>query len=69
LLVEGFDSATVWAEGSAQQFALPFWQDLLPKLKTLIIVRNPLKSRTRSGSENGTSYSFGCGFGKSTTDA
>ncbi len=42
LLIEGFDSSTVWGwKDPRNSLTLPFWQDLLPGLKTLIIVRNP----------------------------
>jgi len=60
LLVEGFDSATVWGwKDPRNSLTLPFWQDLLPKLKTLIIVRNPLEVAYSMRERNGTSYSFG----------
>src|SRR5262249_51300242 len=38
---------------------LPFWQHLLPTLKTLIIVRNPLEVACSMRQRNGTSYAFG----------
>ena len=38
---------------------MPFWQDLLPGLKTLIIVRNPLEVAYSMRKRNGTSYAFG----------
>ena len=60
LLVEGFDSAMVWGwKDPRNSLTLPFWQDLLPKLKTLIIVRNPLEVAYSMRERNGTSYSFG----------
>jgi GT2 family glycosyltransferase/glycosyltransferase involved in cell wall biosynthesis len=60
LLVDGFDSATVWGwKDPRNSLTLPFWQDLLPKLKTLIIVRNPLEVAYSMRERNGTSYSFG----------
>ncbi|PYL58205.1 MAG: hypothetical protein DMF31_09485, partial [Verrucomicrobia bacterium] len=37
---------------------LPFWQDLLPGLRTLIVVRNPLEVAHSMRERNGTSYSF-----------
>ena len=44
LLIEGFHSAQVWGwKDPRNSLTLPFWQDLLPGLKTLIIVRNPLE--------------------------
>jgi hypothetical protein len=60
LLVEGFDSATVWGwKDPRNSLTLPFWQDLLPKLETVIIVRNPLEVAYSMRERNGTSYSFG----------
>src|SRR5439155_6368406 len=38
---------------------LPFWKDLLPGLKTIIMVRNPLEVAYSMKERNGTSYSFG----------
>ncbi len=46
LLIEGFDSAQIWGwKDPRNSLTLPFWEDLLPGLKTLIIVRNPAGSR------------------------
>ena len=60
LLIEGFDSASLWGwKDPRNSLTLPFWQDLLPKLKTLIIVRNPLEVAYSMRQRNGTSYSFG----------
>jgi GT2 family glycosyltransferase/glycosyltransferase involved in cell wall biosynthesis len=60
LLVEGFDSASVWGwKDPRNSLTLPFWQDLLPGLKTLIVVRNPLEVAHSMRERNGTSYSFG----------
>ncbi len=60
LLVEGFDSARVWGwKDPRNSLTLPFWQELLPKLKTVIIVRNPLEVAYSMRERNGTSYSFG----------
>jgi hypothetical protein len=60
LLVEGFDSARIWGwKDPRNSLTLPFWQDLLPKLKTVIIVRNPLEVAYSMRERNGTSYSFG----------
>jgi GT2 family glycosyltransferase/glycosyltransferase involved in cell wall biosynthesis len=60
LLVEGFDSARVWGwKDPRNSLTLPFWEDLLPKLKTVIIVRNPLEVAYSMRERNGTSYSFG----------
>ena len=60
LLLEGFDSAGVWGWKDPRNcLTLPFWQSLLPDLKTLIIVRNPLEVAYSMRERNGTSYSFG----------
>jgi len=59
-LIKGFDSASVWGwKDPRNSLTLPFWQDLLPGLKTLIIVRNPLEVAYSMSKRNGTSYSFG----------
>ena len=60
LLIEGFDSSSVWGwKDPRNSLTLPFWQNLLPRLKTLIIVRNPLEVAYSMRERNGTSYSFG----------
>ena len=60
LLIEGFHSASVWGwKDPRNSLTLPFWQDLLPTLKTLIVVRNPLEVAHSMRERNGTSYSFG----------
>src|SRR6266478_3395928 len=60
MLIEGFDSVRVWGwKDPRNSLTLPFWQDLLPGLKTLIVVRNPLEVAHSMRERNGTSYSFG----------
>jgi GT2 family glycosyltransferase len=60
LLIERFDSAPVWGwKDPRNSLTLPFWQDLLPGLKTIIVVRNPLEVAHSMQKRNGTSYSFG----------
>ena len=60
LLIEGFDSAKVWGwKDPRNSLTLPFWHEVLPALKTLIIVRNPLEAAHSMRERNGTSYSFG----------
>ena len=60
LLIERFDSAGTWGWKDPRNcLTLPFWQRLLPSLKTLIIVRNPLEVAYSMRQRNGTSYSFG----------
>ena len=60
LLIEKFDSASVWGwKDPRNSLTLPFWQRLLPGLKTVIVVRNPLEMAHSMHERNGTSYSFG----------
>src|SRR6266496_5359213 len=60
LLIERFESARVWGwKDPRNSLTLPFWQDLLPGLKTLIVVRNPLEVAYSMGERNGTSFSLG----------
>jgi O-antigen biosynthesis protein len=60
LLVEKFDSAGLWGwKDPRNSLTLPFWQDLLPGMKTLIMVRNPLEVAHSMKERNRTSYSFG----------
>jgi len=60
LLVDGFDSAHVWGwKDPRNSLTLPFWQHLVPGLKTLIMVRNPLEVAYSMRKRNGTSYAFG----------
>jgi GT2 family glycosyltransferase/glycosyltransferase involved in cell wall biosynthesis len=60
LLIEGFDWTGVWGwKDPRNSLTLPFWQDLLPGMKTLIMVRNPLEVAYSMKERNGTSYSFG----------
>ena len=60
LLIETFDSAGLWGwKDPRNSLTLPFWQNLLPSMKTLIMVRNPLEVAHSMKERNGTSYSFG----------
>src|SRR6476661_3465012 len=60
LLIEGFHSAQMWGwKDPRNSLTLPFWEGLLPGLKTLIIVRNPLEVAYSMRKRNGTSYAFG----------
>ncbi len=60
LLIERFDSTRLWGwKDPRNSLALPFWQELLPRLKTLIIARNPLEVAHSMRERNGTSYSLG----------
>jgi GT2 family glycosyltransferase/glycosyltransferase involved in cell wall biosynthesis len=60
LLIERFNSAGLWGwKDPRNSLTLPFWQNLLPGMKTLIMVRNPLEVAYSMKERNGTSYSFG----------
>ncbi len=60
LLIERFSSVGLWGwKDPRNSLTLPFWQDLLPGMKTLIMVRNPLEVAHSMKQRNGTSYSFG----------
>src|SRR5437773_2860995 len=60
LLIERFNSAGLWGwKDPRNSLTLPFWQNLLPGVKTLIMVRNPLEVARSMMERNGTSYSFG----------
>jgi GT2 family glycosyltransferase len=60
LLIEGFHSGQIWGwKDPRNSLTLPFWEALLPGLKTLIIVRNPLEVAYSMRKRNGTSYAFG----------
>ena len=60
LLIEKFDSARVWGwKDPRNSLTLPFWQQLLPALKTVVVVRNPLEVAHSMRQRNGISWSFG----------
>src|SRR5436309_11682517 len=60
LLIERFDSASVWGwKDPRNSLTLPFWEQLLPGLKTVVVVRNPLEDAHSMRERNRTSYSFG----------
>jgi GT2 family glycosyltransferase/glycosyltransferase involved in cell wall biosynthesis len=60
LLIEKFDQAGLWGwKDPRNSLTLPFWQNLLPSMKTLIMVRNPLEVAHSMKERNGISYSFG----------
>src|SRR5436190_13239355 len=60
ILIEEFGSANPWGwKDPRNSLTLPFWQHLLPGLKTVITVRNPLEVAHSMKERNGTSYSFG----------
>jgi O-antigen biosynthesis protein len=60
MLIERFGSTNLWGwKDPRNSLTLPFWQELLPGLKTLVIVRNPLEVAHSMRERNGTSYSLG----------
>jgi len=60
LLMDQFNSARTWGwKDPRNSLTLPFWRALLPDLKIVIMVRNPLEVAYSMRSRNGTSYSFG----------
>ena len=60
LLMEKFAPASVWGwKDPRNSLTAPFWQQLLPGLKTVVVVRNPLEVAHSMRERNGTSYSFG----------
>src|SRR5262249_36762878 len=60
LLLERFDSTGIWGwKDPRNSLTLPFWQNLLPDMKTLVMVRNPMEVAHSMKERNGTSYSFG----------
>jgi GT2 family glycosyltransferase/glycosyltransferase involved in cell wall biosynthesis len=60
LLVGGFDRGSAWGwKDPRNSLTLPFWKSILPGLKTVVIVRNPLEVAHSMRERNGTSYSFG----------
>ncbi len=60
LLLEEFAGHPIWVwKDPRNSLTLPFWQSLLPELKTVIIVRNPLEVAYSMNKRNGTSYALG----------
>ena len=60
LLIQDFHSAAHWGwKDPRTSLTLPFWQELLPTLKVIVMVRNPLEVAYSLRKRNGTSYAFG----------
>jgi len=60
LLVEGFAGHDPWGWKDPRNcLTIPFWESLLPGLKTVIIVRNPLETAYSMHARNGNSYALG----------
>src|SRR3954462_2308290 len=59
-LVRQFDETKIWGwKDPRNSLTWPFWNGVLPSLKTLIVVRNPLEVAYSMRKRNGTSYAFG----------
>src|SRR5262249_4257154 len=59
-LIESFAGKAPWGWKDPRTcLTIPFWQGLLPELRTVIIVRNPLEAAYSKHKRNGTSYAFG----------
>jgi len=59
LLIETFPPDSTWGWKDPRNcLTLPFWRRLLPELKMLIIVRNPLEVAYSMHRRNGTSYAL-----------
>ena len=60
LLVESFAGKDPWGWKDPRNcLTIPFWENLLPGLKTLVIVRNPLETAYSMHARNGNSYALG----------
>ena len=60
LQLEKFNSVPAWGWKDPRNcLTFRFWRDLLPSLKVLLVVRNPLEVAYSMEKRNGTSYSFG----------
>jgi len=60
LLIERFSDKPVWGWKDPRNcLTFPFWRSLLPGLKTIIIIRNPLEAAYSMQKRNGTSYALG----------
>lgn len=60
LLLESFAGKDPWGWKDPRNcLTIPFWENLLPGLKTVIIVRNPLETAYSMHARNGNSYALG----------
>jgi GT2 family glycosyltransferase len=60
LLLDRFRNITIWGwKDPRNSITLPFWQNLLPTLKTIVMVRNPLEVAYSMHKRNGISYALG----------
>ena len=57
ILVSAFSRATVWGwKDPRNSLTLPFWRAIVPKLRTIIVVRNPLEVAYSLRQRNGVSF-------------
>ncbi len=60
LLVDGFRTTPSWGwKDPRNSLTLPFWRALLPGLRTIIMIRNPLEVAYSMHKRNGLSYALG----------
>jgi len=60
LLVSAFSRSTVWGwKDPRNSLTLPFWRVIVPKLRTIIVVRNPLEVAYSLHHRNGVSFHLG----------
>ena len=65
-LVGGFRGREPWGwEDPKSSLTLPFWQDLLPRMKVVVCVRNPLEAADALRERGVTSLTFGLNLWKS----
>jgi hypothetical protein len=58
-LLSRFDDTPLWGWKDPRNcLTLPFWQELLPRMKILLIVRNPLEMARSLNARNGLSHTF-----------
>ena len=69
-LVSAFSRATVWGwKDPRNSLTLPFWRAIIPKLRTIIVVRNPLEVAEPLRQRNGVSFHLGLSLWGSITTA
>ena len=60
LLVSAFSQSKVWGwKDPRNSLTLPFWRAIVPKLRTIIVVRNPLEAAYSLHQRNGVSVHLG----------
>jgi GT2 family glycosyltransferase len=60
LLVSAFSQSKVWGwKDPRNSLTLPFWRAIVPQLRTIIVVRNPLEVAYSLHQRNGVSFHFG----------